>query len=218
MNICIHKRILGTTQHLSTNFESKSSWVEDPDSEDLTIGFKNNETINIVSFLLNKKIPDSPDKKFALPFRHSSLENILWSHVLPKKEYRKYFQSIQNAIGETLKSDQYEYFNNRISIQQKLISFLEPSKIDEKVFGKYCADPELVNKSVLTTFAPKKGFAKNVDYNLVGTNTGRLTILAGPQILTLKKELRNILTSRFEGGKIIQFDYTSLEPRVALML
>jgi DNA polymerase I-like protein with 3'-5' exonuclease and polymerase domains len=30
--------------------------------------------------------------------------------------------------------------------------------------------------------------------------------------------MRDVLTSRFEGGKIMQFDYVSLEPRVALIL
>ena len=49
-------------------------------------------------------------------------------------------------------------------------------------------------------------------------STGRTTVKRGPKILTLKKEHRSIIKSRFKGGKIVQFDYSSLEPRIMLAL
>jgi len=56
-------------------------------------------------------------------------------------------------------------------------------------------------------------------YSVVNTRTGRMTIRRGLDILTLKKEYRDILVSKFgEDGKVWYFDYSSLEPRVLLIL
>ena len=201
-----------------TDFESGASWVSEIPEEGLTVGFLPNEALSVISHLSGIAVPRAPDPKFAAPFRPTGIKNVLWSQALPKREYKKYFQSIQDAIRLNSESDQYEYFKNRVTSQQKLISSLQPACIDEKVFARRYTDPTTVNKSVLATFTPMKGKAKKVDYNLTGTNTGRLTVASGPQILTLKREMRDILTSRFVGGKIMQFDYVSLEPRVALIL
>ena len=218
MKVCINQRILGSEQHLVTDFKSGASWVSDVPSGVLTVGFDDSEALRVISQLSGIPVPVKPDSKFANPFKASRLKNILWSQALPKGVYKKYFQSIQDAIRLNAESDQYEYFKNRVSRQQKLISSLQPAHIDEKIFSGRYADPVTVNKSVLASFTPMKGVTRKVGYNLTGTSTGRLTISEGPQILTLKAEMRDILTSRYEGGKIMQFDYVSLEPRVALIL
>lgn len=218
MKVCINQSILGSEQHLVTDFESGASWVNEAPADALTVGFSESEEFQVISKLSGVSIPRHPDPKFAAPFKTSGIKNILWSQALPRSVYKKYFQNIQDAIRLNADSDQYEYFNERISRQQKLISSLQPAHIDEKVFARRYADPTTVNKSVLASFSPMKGVTRKVGYNLTGTSTGRLTISEGPQILTLKAEMRDILTSRYEGGKIMQFDYVSLEPRVALIL
>jgi len=216
--ICVNKSILGTDLHLLTDFELETKWVNEPPDDCMPFGFESQGTLDVVSTLTGIEIPTTPDSKYVRSFKHTGIKSIAWPQALPKAQYKKYFQSVQDAIRENLKSDQYEYFKNRVSRQQKLISSLQQALIDEKIFARRYRDPTTVNKSVLTTFTPMKGKAKKVDYNLTGTNTGRLTVSAGPQILTLKREMRDVLTSRFEGGKIMQFDYVSLEPRVALIL
>ena len=218
MKVCIHKNLLGTEKHLQTDFKEKSAWVDSVSQNCLCFGFDKSDVLSVISKLSGIEIPAAPDEKFSKPFRGSHVKNILWSEAIPKPLYKKYFQSIQDAISENLKSDQYKYFRNRISGQQKLISSLQPAYIDEQIFARRYADPATVNKSVLASFSPMKGVTRKVGYNLTGTSTGRLTISEGPQILTLKAEMRDILTSRYEGGKIMQFDYVSLEPRVALIL
>jgi hypothetical protein len=69
-----------------------------------------------------------------------------------------------------------------------------------------------------------KSFSPNLDGDLLRSpiyqqgGTGRITVKTGPQILTLKKVYRDVIMSRFPGGKIVQFDYSSLEPRVMLAI
>ena len=216
--ICVNKSILGTDLHLLTDFEQESKWVSDLPEGCTPFGFSGQGNLDVVSTLSGIEIPRSPGEKYTKPFKHTGVKSIAWSNALPKTQYKKYFKSVQDAIRENLKSDQYEYFKNRVTRQQKLISSLQPAHIDKDIFARRYADPATVNKSVLTSFTPMKGVTKKVGYNLTGTSTGRLTISEGPQILTLKAEMRDILTSRYEGGKIMQFDYVSLEPRVALIL
>ena len=216
--ICVNKSILGTDLHLLTDFDQESKWVSDLPEGCTPFGFNGQGNLDVVSTLSGIQIPRAPDEKYTKPFRRTGVKSIAWSKALPKAQYKKYFKSVQDAIRENLKSDQYEYFKDRVARQQKLISSLQPAHIDEKIFARRYADPTTVNKSVLTSFTPMKGVTRKVGYNLTGTSTGRLTISEGPQILTLKAEMRDILTSRYEGGKIMQFDYVSLEPRVALIL
>ena len=218
MKICISAKVLGTKHNLLTDFESTNTWTGEVPADALAFGFDENADFDVISKLTGIAIPAAPDDKYLLPFKGKNIKKVLWPEALPKNVYKKYFESIQNAICENLKSDQYEYFNSRLKRQQKLISSLQPACIDEQVFARRYADPTTVNKSVLTSFTPMKGVTRKVGYNLTGTSTGRLTISEGPQILTLKAEMRDILTSRYEGGKIMQFDYVSLEPRVALIL
>ena len=201
-----------------SDFQSLNVWTDEPPEDCSRIGCYPEDNLSIISRLTGIEIPVIPEEKYLIPFQRLGLKKVLWSKSMPRKAYKDYFQRIQNAIRLNVASDQYEYFENRITRQQKLISSLQPAHIDEKIFARRYADPATVNKSVLTSFTPMKGVTRKVGYNLTGTSTGRLTISEGPQILTLKAEMRDILTSRYEGGKIMQFDYVSLEPRVALIL
>ncbi len=218
MFICINKKVLGTPRHLFTDFEEQSTWVDEAPEDCFLFGFSKNEDLSILESLSGVEVRKNPPEKYFKPFKGSNVRQIAWKDAIPRSQYKRYIQNVQNDIRKILCSDQREYLEKRIRNQQKLISSLQPAYIDEKIFARRYADPTTVNKSVLTSFTPMKGVTKKVGYNLTGTSTGRLTISEGPQILTLKAEMRDILTSRYEGGKIMQFDYVSLEPRVALIL
>jgi len=51
---------------------------------------------------------------------------------------------------------------------------------------------------------------------MTATSTGRLTVIEGPNILTLPAAARKSIKSRFPNGKILQIDLTAAEPRIAL--
>lgn len=68
----------------------------------------------------------------------------------------------------------------------------------------------------LSSFLPARGStAPPVRYDH-STKTGRLKVIDGPRVLTLSKEHRSIVTSRYPGGRILSVDFVSLEPRLAL--
>ena len=62
-----------------------------------------------------------------------------------------------------------------------------------------------------------EGFAEPAKYNTV-TKTGRMSIVSGPSFLTMKKATKSKIISRFQNGKIIEIDFSALEPRTALAI
>ena len=68
----------------------------------------------------------------------------------------------------------------------------------------------------LDSFIPRLGSeCERIRYTH-GTKTGRLRVDSGPRVLTMSKQHRKILVSRYPGGKIVSVDFISLEPRLAL--
>jgi len=57
-----------------------------------------------------------------------------------------------------------------------------------------------------------------VRYSTKSSSTGRLTVVEGPNFLTLPKACRKALRPAAKDSQIIEVDFTSLEPRVALQL
>jgi len=55
-------------------------------------------------------------------------------------------------------------------------------------------------------------------YNRFGTRTGRMTVLAGPRVLTARVATRELMRPVDDDHVLVSWDYSSLEARVALAL
>ena len=60
------------------------------------------------------------------------------------------------------------------------------------------------------------GYASKIVYDTSTTKTGRMSVIEGPNVLTMQKDVKSKIISRFSAGKIIEIDFSALEPRVAL--
>ena len=67
-------------------------------------------------------------------------------------------------------------------------------------------------KSNLRTFVD----APRTEYSMSSSATGRLSVKSGARILTAPGEVKSVLRSRFNGGKILQIDLSCAEPNFAL--
>ena len=94
---------------------------------------------------------------------------------------------------------------------------LQRAAVDKDRFEALLAAGE-GNLGALRTFLPdSSGFASLVVYNRFGSRTGRPTVAAGPNILTLKREHRALLKSRWgSNGVVVLLDFKGLEARVIL--
>jgi hypothetical protein len=185
----------------------------------------------IISQLYNLAIPRFPSKKYRRFFdnqqrqQHESRHEVPWNLVLPRRVYKEEIKRVLLRLQDELGKLDLSYYNNVFEKQTPLFRSLAPAKIDVEVFAKTLKEEEANKRDPglnFKTFAPSSslGYAMLPKYGRVGTQTGRLKILSGPRILTLKKDYRNIITSRFgkENGSVYELDYPSLEPRVLLAI
>lgn len=160
------------------------------------------------------------------------------------KRYSKYFAFLENFsrsydIEEVLPENvSIAYRKSRVELIEKvrlldsecdyiekakrhilLFDILKSAKINliaHKAFLE--VEQNLSIKHTLTSFRPISGYTKKIHYSTTNNVTGRLIVETGPNILTLPKKNRSIITSRFKEGKILSVDFSSLEPRLCLKL
>jgi len=60
------------------------------------------------------------------------------------------------------------------------------------------------------------GLANKIIYDTALTKTGRMKVVSGPNVLTMKKDFKQRIASRFIDGSVIEIDFSALEPRTAL--
>lgn len=194
-------------------------WTSILPGDSFPVGFSDHDPLRTVSELMGKELVLTPGKEYVEALKVTGVqENIPWHQAVPVNVFKRFIQRIVDDSRSISSSDQYRYYQNYLIKAQRASQKLWPVKIDDSAYQKLMADPLTPNKNVIQSFSPTNGFSRKTVYGFTSTNTGRLTVRKGPQILTLKKEHRSILTSRFNKGRIIQLDYTSLEPRLALSM
>jgi len=220
MMICVSSDVLGTKKHLVYHGGSYSWSNTFP--EDAWIYGKPSSTksIDALMDLFGFEKPSVQSKPHIRSFRsilQDNMKEIPWHAVLPPAEFQKslvrLISSLENALGCFSDNEYNEVF---IKERSFLLS-LSRAFVDGPLLASYIQGEQ--NQTVCSTlksFRPSAdSTAPAITYNQSSTLTGRLTVASGPQVLTLPKKYRDIMSSRFEGGKILQVDFVSLEPRVA---
>jgi hypothetical protein len=128
--------------------------------------------------------------------------------MIPKTRLLSWQRRLHRLVEDTFESKDYDY----LEILNRIENFLK------------CVKPSLVsqdyafNERLRALHPNSKGQHEPVIYSNTKTVTGRLTVVSGPNVLTLPSDFKKKLRSRFEGGKILQVDLIAAEPTVALNL
>jgi hypothetical protein len=224
MKICISKYILGTEKNLIFDPSDKLfSWT---DTAPKDVWFYGNapdhdRSLNDLCLLFNLTPKSSPPEKYIRSFTelgHPGALSVPWHLVLPHDEFQKYItnlledlQSALEAINDTTYCE--KFLSNRNALTNLCDSYIDKSALQNYIRKE--VNPSLI--STLKSFIPTDtGYLKKPVYQQ--GSTGRTIVKRGPKILTLKKAHRSIIQSRFKAGKIVQLDYSSLEPRIMLGL
>jgi hypothetical protein len=140
-----------------------------------------------------------------------------WQKLMPKDSHHAFMRGIITQAEESLSSLDREYLEGPWMTGEAVLASLRPAHVDREIWKRLLAD-RVGNWRVVQTFQPNMlGQCKPVSYNRFGTRTGRLTSGAGPGILTLKRDYRNMLRSRHrEDGVIAYLDFCNLEARILL--
>lgn len=219
---CIHSSVLGTEKHFFRS-EDGFQWVSRVPSKTWTVFGEAKQNANSLSLdalfeLKGLHLPQIPQKYLEAMQLLVTGSNVTvpWQHVMPKAVFENYFKNTVKVIEDSFSELSFDYYVKAWQHGTELLTSLKPTKIDVELWHQ-SIDTAGVNAPVLSSFKPdSKGFAKLPTYNRFGTRTGRLTISDGPNILVLKKDLRKILKSAFDGGVVCSLDFRALEPRVVL--
>lgn len=218
MDFVIHRNLIGSKMHRASNGE----WIEDIPNDCWVAGDPEPEKDLLMALWLSGfKIKVEPPRFHLKVFRNFTLkEDLPWEMALPKDLFESWVQGLSDKISNALETSDLAYYENIFKRSCNVLETLRPMKIHKKKWNFLSThDIQGVNSEVVDSFEPnEKGFAEPIKYSLTDTISGRLKVTSGPEILRLNKELKSIIKSRYKGGKVVQFDYVSLEPRLALIL
>tara|TARA_Y100000310_G_scaffold343658_1_gene452309 strand:+ start:238 stop:1467 length:1230 start_codon:yes stop_codon:yes gene_type:complete len=196
--------------------------IDEPNDLKWSYGITNQDTFNIIDLFklnnINLKL-DIPQKFIAsLTELHAQTNNIPWEYILPDSIYQELILGYTRNISRHFKQLDTDYYTNTFKPTNDFLSTLKAAKVNRKKLLKYIRSEE--NKTSISnieTFVPNDdGYCRNTVCSRFASRTGRLVVKDGPRILLLKKDYKDMFESRFENGKIMQFDYVSFEARLAL--
>jgi hypothetical protein len=219
--VCIDKNVLGTRRHLV--IDSGYLWLgEIPEDSWCLSGRPDSRRERCLDSLFASEgisIDVNPPERFVTSMSSlvtGSLGQVPWEYVMPMCAHRDFVKRLTNDVVETFGRINRSYFEETWAPQARLLRSLLPAKIDPVRFSQI-REESGINHRVVDSFRPgPDGHAPPVTYNRFGTRTGRLTVKSGPDILTLKKEYRNVIVPSDPGGAIVSIDFSALEARIML--
>lgn len=219
--ICIDSSILGTEKHLILDEGYLWSSTVPTDFWHLS-GFPKTSSDRCLDTLLKLNGADvdiTPPQKFVSAMSSiasGSMGTMPWSLIMPADAHRSFVKRLVNSMKETFPTLNRGFYESVWVPQSHVLRSLVPARVDRQKFER-AVEESGMNHRVVDGFKPgADGFAAPVVYDRFGTRTGRLTVQSGPDILTIKKQYRNMITPSRPGGKIISLDFSALEARVLL--
>jgi len=137
---------------------------------------------------------------------------------IPTSTLNRILQNAARVFQDALRDKENELYLVSYMNIKKFFRRLSRPTIDVQKLNKIKDTIEhLPTANRLTALNPdKSGQAPEVVYDMTATSTGRLTVIKGPNILTLPAVSRKSFSSKFPQGKILQVDLTAAEHRIAL--
>jgi hypothetical protein len=125
---------------------------------------------------------------------------------------KSYVEKLKNALRDPRNK---VYIKPYIKQKKFLRSLSRPS-----VYPELSSDikAQIKNEHTLRRVQEFCKSSKKTVYSMSGTSTGRLTVIDGPNILTLSSISRKAIQPKNKGSKILQIDLTAAEPHLALLV
>ena len=219
MNIVIAGRCLGTIHNLIHDGD-RFVWSSDIPDESWLFGFEDSlRDLELIADACGYDLDtfnESPHGRSASVIFGDREVMIPWMHMMPRNVFQKHLQNLLKQLWRVIDEQLDQYYMNQFLFNREVLMKLQSPIVDIQML-KSIADKSGLKRGEILKFMPTDGrVAPRTAYDQSGSITGRLTVKEGPNILTLKRENRKIFKSSFKGGKIIQIDISSLEPRIAL--
>ena len=213
---CLSKEITGIGKDLV--FDKNKKLINRTRSEvDIFIG-KNTNTESISYFSKNAGM----ELELEIPIKYRNMWSFIkknpdWSSVLGIEKFVSMSIRLIKKTEEFLNNENNSYYYNDCKNHYNLFKEIKPAKVNKDNLLKYINSVEKYRaKQILEVINKKDMMFNPIRYSLFNTVTGRMTIQSGLNLLTLKKENRNIIGSSYKDGKILEIDIKNLEPRILM--
>lgn len=222
MEFCVSRNVLGTEKHL---FRTGDGWswrkAFDQNLWTLTHPLENktSRSLNDLFRLNGLSVNVSPPARFFRTFDEIGLNSfIMWSQSMPRDEFKTFLKGVVSNVEGALGRTSTVYHDTVWTVGNGVLGSLVTAKANKSEYEALIRDATVQNKHSIKTFQPQNwGNLSPIVYDRFGTRTGRLTVDSGPMILTVKKEFRRrLVKSRYDDGRIVEIDFSNLEPRVLL--
>lgn len=217
----VDKAILGTSKHLLVN--DGFAWIDHvPDRTWHLSGNVKNQSdwcfdtlLKLNCMNVNVRVPEKFEKAMST-LVSGSISSLPWANIMPKQAHRSFVDALVKSSIDSLNVAQTTFYRNTWVTGNHTFDKLQPASINEETFRTFIESGD-GNVGALRTFEPTNGYAQPVVYDRFGSRTGRPTIESGPNILSLKREHRILLRSRWGiDGSIVLLDFSGLEVRIIL--
>lgn len=217
MDFAIHPDLIGSKKYRL----SDGSWIDNPENMWIAGNPNSERDLLVALFLAGKKIEITPPNPYLKVIQKFTFRKDLpWQMIMPDHAYEKWVEKVSDKIYKAFKRADLSYYENIFKRSCEVFEALEPMRIHRKKW-RFLDEHDIqgVSSKIIDSFMPNEdGFADPIKFSLISTISGRSKVVSGPEILRLNKELKSIIKSRYKKGNVIQFDYVSLEPRLALIL
>jgi len=220
MRVCIHKDVIGSDRHLVSDGD-EFCWSPFVPDDAWLCGFSDSHLRSVdllasqVGVSLKVSPSESHDKSWSI-LRPNGSVGVPWRWVLRGSTFQAHLEQLLDQIWELLRSNHDSYYGQEFVTMRGFLQSLDRSKIDKKGLYEILDNPGERDGSLRSFIPDSQGLLNKISYSQTSSCSGRLTVKSGPSILTMRKDRRSLLRSRYTDGKIIQIDFVSLEPRVAL--
>jgi hypothetical protein len=221
-SICVTSRYFGTQCHLLIE-DDVCSWVDDVPGTcyvlDTVPGSWPGRDIATLCQLAAVDV-EFPCAELRHAARALNCDGITcpvpWSLLSSPRMFRRDVRELLRVVQNVLRSPAIGYYGRVFEPSRRLLSSLVRPMIDSGKLDDYRSSAEASYIDVLQSFKPAAdGSADQVMYDVVGGRTGRMHVVSGPQILRLRRKHRDIIRTRFTGGRVVLVDFVSLEARIA---
>lgn len=210
--LAISGRALNSARDLVID-EAQVSWGRAPDSSWILGDHTQIRSLGALMETIGHEVPDFIPAEYRLSMEGLARGPIPWPLVIPQRILGEHLRGIEGTVLDTLEA--LGDYADCLAGSRRVLSKLQPCRVD---LSSLRIEQGRSSTSVLDSFEPGPDFMCQPPIYSHATATGRLTVREGPRILTLQKDHRRILASRFDGGRVTQIDFVSLEPRVLRLL
>ena len=143
----------------------------------------------------------TPSKPHA-QFWKKHTQHPAWYRIISKGDMTRHMQAQVDRVIGFLQDEKNSYYVNQYQRQQKLLDTFQPAR----------ATRDLEEYDIKLN---RDGFLAVPKYDNISSATGRMSVVAGPRVLTMPRDSRGVFVSRWgEDGILTEIDYNSLELRV----